>query len=501
MSAAAVLLPSVSKEVRALAWPWLACLACMVMPAVANAPVWLGGLSVPAYFLGTAALGGLSMGHEYTDRTLSLLLTLPARRERLFAIKFGVLAVMLTGLWVAAATVVFGDSRIVSESQDMAALLPVACGLLLAPWLTMVCRNPIGGAVFALAIPGVLFVGGELIGINLYGDTSAMQDFRLTFVSVGTIALCAIGAVMGWWTFTRLEAIDGPGQDVRLPRWPRRSDASSASARLTRHHPFWLLAKKDMALQQLPIVLAAFYVVAWVVTEALASFVFDVEYRHAFAALTLPYGLLLAMLIGSSASATERQIGTLEWQTLLPIATWKQWAVKMVVVFGLALVLALGVPLLLLYLGGLVRPTSPLTLMAASSAITIIILMAAGSLYVSSLSKSVLRALVTSIPVMFGAMLFMQFVLFRIGAVSYTAARRFITGMTPTFGVPIYFVPQRAAGVALTAVFLIIVLRLALSNHRSAERPRTRVLTQTVVMAATMTAGVVAAAVWQASQR
>jgi hypothetical protein len=45
------------------------------------------------------------------------------------------------------------------------------------------------------------------------------------------------------------------------------------------------------------------------------------------------------------------------------------------------------------------------------------------------------------------------------------------------------------------------VLRLALSNHRSAERPRTRVLTQTVVMAATMTAGVVAAAVWQASQR
>jgi len=83
MSVAAVLPSQVTKEFRALALPWLACLACLFLPAVFDAPMFLGGISVPAYFLGTAALGALSIGHEYTGRTLSLLLSLPARRERL----------------------------------------------------------------------------------------------------------------------------------------------------------------------------------------------------------------------------------------------------------------------------------------------------------------------------------------------------------------------------------------------------------------------------------
>ena len=37
---------------------------------------------------------------------------------------------------------------------------------------------------------------------------------------------------------------------------------------------------------------------------------------------------MLALLIGSLASAEERQLGTLEWQGLLPMASWKQWAAK-----------------------------------------------------------------------------------------------------------------------------------------------------------------------------
>jgi ABC-type transport system involved in multi-copper enzyme maturation permease subunit len=476
MSVAAMLPPVISKEVRALALPWLAILTCMLLPVVTDAPIWLGGLSVPAYFLGTAALGGLSVGHEYTDRTLSLLLTLPARRERLFAVKLGVLAVMLLTLWVAASTLVFGDSRFTSESKDMAALLPVLCGLFLAPWLTMACRNPIGGAVFALAVPGVLLVAGELIGISLYGQGPVMQAFRLAVASFGTIGLCAVGAVMGWWTFTHLEAIEGPGEDVRLPRWLRSADTAPA-ARFTRRNPFWLLVKKEIALQQLPLVLAAFYVLAWFVAETLTSWVPGVEYRATFTALTLPYALLLTMVIGSSASAAERQIGTLEWQVLLPIAAWKQWAVKMAVVFGLAIILALGLPVVLLYLGGLVRPASTLQLMAARSALAIIILATAVSVYVSSLSRSGLRALVMSISATFGAALFMQLVVFR------------------------YFVPRQPAMRLLQTGFLIMALRFAFSNHRSAERSGRRVATQVILMAAFVTTGVVAAAVWHAFQR
>ena len=501
MNVAAMLPLPIYKEFRALGLPWLACLACVLAPAVANAPMWLGGLSVPAYFLGTAALGGLSIGHEYNDRTLSLLLTLPVRRERLFAIKLGVLALMLLTLWAVATTLVFGDSRLSDDSSDMAALLPVLYGLFLAPWLTMACRNPVGGAVFALAVPGVLLVVGELIGISLYGYGAVTQDFRVAFASFGTIGLCAVGAVMGWWTFIRLQAIEGPGQDVRLPRWLRTVHASTRVARLTRRHPYWLLVKKEISLQQLPLVVAALYLLAWLFAEALTSFASDVEYRHTFAALTLPYGLLVAMLIGSSGSAAERQIGTLESQILLPIAAWKQWAVKVGVIFGLAIVLALGLPALLLRFGGLVRPASTMSLMAAPSAITIVIIATTVSLYVSSLCRSALRALVLSFPVMFGAQLFLQLVVFRIGDTTYAAARRFFTGMIRTFGVPVYFVPQQAALVILIAGFLIMTLRLAHSNHRSAERPGRRVITQVMLMAAFVTIGVVAAAVWAAARR
>ena len=107
MSLAGVLPSPIYKEVRALALPWLAILACMVAPRVVDAPR-LGPIAVIAYVLGTAALGALSIGHEYTGRTLSLLLSLPARRERLLAVKLGVLAALLLPLWVLA---VYGRVR------------------------------------------------------------------------------------------------------------------------------------------------------------------------------------------------------------------------------------------------------------------------------------------------------------------------------------------------------------------------------------------------------
>ena len=51
-----------------------------------------------AYVLGSVALGALSIGHEYTNRTLTLLLSLPADRRRLYLVKLGVLIPMLLTL-------------------------------------------------------------------------------------------------------------------------------------------------------------------------------------------------------------------------------------------------------------------------------------------------------------------------------------------------------------------------------------------------------------------
>ena len=82
----------------------------------------------------------------------------------------------------------------------------------------MACRSPIAGAVFAVAIPGVLLAAGELIGVAKYGEAPEMYAFRLGFVWFGTLGFCAIGSVMNWWLFARLEAIEGPHEDVLYRR-------------------------------------------------------------------------------------------------------------------------------------------------------------------------------------------------------------------------------------------------------------------------------------------
>ena len=475
--------PAIVKEIRALGLPWLACLVCLTIPPLADAPQWIGGLSAAAYFLGAAALGALSIGHEYNDRTLNMLLSLPVRRERLFATKLGVLAVMLFTLWGVAYTLVFGDPRLPQAAKNMATLLPAMCGLFLAPWLTMVCRNAIGGAVFALAVPAVMLLAGEIIGIRLYGQGAAMEAFRVTFASVGTIGACAVGAVMGWWMFLRLEAIEGQGQAVRLPEWFRVPHRSTSPAQRTKRNPSWLLVQKEIHLQHLSLVLAAFYVLGWLTTGWLATFASDSAYKDTFAALTLPYALLLPILIGASASAAEREMGTLEWQTLLPVAAWKQWAIKAGVVFGVAIAVALGVPAVLLSVSERVHAARIGALTMPAYAIGVVLLLTAGSLYVSSLCRSGLRALVLSMPAMIACMWFLQVVIAYIGIPTYRWAHSMAVTDGHRFAGPRY-VDQPGVAYAVTAIFIGIVLRLAYTNHRSADRPGRRVAAQVLVMAA-----------------
>ena len=65
MSVAAVLPPSSPrKSARSLAW--LACLASHARGCRDEAPRHSVGLAIAAYLFGAAALGALSIGHEYT---------------------------------------------------------------------------------------------------------------------------------------------------------------------------------------------------------------------------------------------------------------------------------------------------------------------------------------------------------------------------------------------------------------------------------------------------
>lgn len=489
----AALLPSVSKEVRALAVPWMVSVACMVALAVANEPRIFGPLALFAYLVGTVALGALSIGHEYTGRTLGLLLTLPVRRGRLLATKFSVLLGMLLTLRLVAETFVFGDMPAPADARQMTSLIPVVCALFLAPWLTMVCRSAIAGAVFALTIPGLLMVIGELLGVALYGHGSVMEAFWKTFMWYGTLGPCAIGALLTWRMFTRLEAIEGLGQDVRLPQWlTARSAAGTAARQFTRRNPVWLLVKKELRLQQLPLALAALYIVeslcvVWVATS------FDAKYGYLFSSLMILHAGLLPLLIGSSASARERQMDTLQSQLLLPMAASAQWAVKVGVVFGLTLCLGLLLPASLVVVARLTSAGAA-PLMQLEPVIVATLLLAGGSLYLSSLCRSGLWALIISMPALVASALFVQLVSRPLGTAAYLAVRQSTASATPQYA----SMDLLPSSYLVAAGFIAIALRFAFINHRSADRPAKRVLLQVIVMGVFVTVGIAAGAAWQA---
>jgi hypothetical protein len=284
----------------------------------------------------------------------------------------------------------------------------------------------------------------------------------------------------------RLEALDAL-EDMRVPQWPRpRATAGAPAASLTKHHPIWLLVSKELRVQQLALVVAGLYLFGWLGIRLLLGSV----YGDLYSALSAVYAPLLAILIGSVASAEERQLGTIEWQVLLPVATSTQWIVKCGVVLGLTALLAIGLPVALAHLSSAVGPRWVLSPGFGS----VVLLLAAGSLYISSLCASGAFALVMSLPITLGAVLFNVVALDPVATVARQAWSRLYYLWTPSGARLGELARWRAFDVLdllLIACFIALVARLAMVNHRFADRSARRVWKHAILMAAFATCRVI----------
>jgi len=424
--------PLVTKEIRALLPAWAATL-CAVGVAAVSGPR-SHGLGAVAYVIGSVTLGSQSVGHEYTHRTLTLLLSQPVERRRLLLTKLAVTSTLLLTL------AAFASLTVLKPDERQLVLGSILCGLFLAPLLTMVCRNALAGPVFAGAMPMWAPPLSDLMGAGVVWAV-ALPAF-------------AVSAVASWRVFMRLEAIDGRGSELRLPQLPRRTRAiDDAPAGARARHPVWLLVKKELHLQQMTFAVAGLWLVIWATALALAPLVPGLP-EFPLAGVGILYGALLAVLIGSLASAEERQNGTLEWQLLLPMAAWQQWAIKVGTVLTLTALLSYAFPLAL-----------------AAGQVGIIgwhagaiVMLTTASLYISSLCRSTVRALMVS-----GA------VLLALGELGLYVAGAF-GGVVPFVAVP---------------MVCILMLWFALENHRSAEHRPERVASQLLWMAAGLALGAI----------
>src|SRR5260221_14604208 len=105
-----------------------------------------------------------------------------------------------------------------------------------------------------------------------------------------------------------------------------------------------MLAKKELRLQQMTFAMVALYALIWTALTIASRLNPEFGREFPIRGVGLLYFALLPLLMGSLASAQERQFGMLQSQAMLPVPRAQQWAVKASVVLVLALLLGVVLP-------------------------------------------------------------------------------------------------------------------------------------------------------------
>jgi beta-lactamase class A len=475
---------AIGKEIRALAPMWAVAMVALAMSGVLRRAGW-GSPANAVFIVGSLALGALSIGHEYQSGTLTLLLSQPVDRGRLFIAKFTALACLLIPLALTNLVVASPGAPFGSRATLALFVLIVGFSLLVAPWMTMIARGPLGGTVFALTAMMAVFVASPMW--QRLSDAVFGGDWR--WWPSPFLIVCLVGAVLGWRAFMRLEALDGD-RDFRMSA---RAGSVVAAHSVSRRTPFAALALKELQLQQMTFIVSALSLAAIVV-------LMWSEHRHyEFATgLTYPASILhlvaIPILAGALASAEERSLGTLEWQILQPIAAWKQWATKASVAIGLAVALGVGGLALMRWLdpgGDLVIGYVSGAGLAGSAFLTAMCValgLSVASLYVSSFSTNALRAALVAVPVIATLIWFGLIVLIPLDAraTSFQFLTRIVEPIVERWHYS-RFTPSEASRardvietVAVSSAIALagLLLRFGLVNHRTSGSSPRRLIRQ-----------------------
>ena len=376
---------SLRKDLRAMS---PALVASVVVMAAATAlrevasssdPAYFGFAATAAYVLGSIALGALSVGHEFTHRTLAWLLVQPTSRASLLKGKLAALGILLAVTagagWLLLSGVNGLDLRLPSIAGRMTVfatgaridtpwsllLLPLACSVFVAPWLTIWSRSVLAGIVFTTALPALSWLGASAALAAHYGIGRPFppqaQQIPLQVLWGWCLVLCAAGAVAGWRQFMQWQAIDGHRDVVPFRGLARDAIFTRTATSTRRRFVPWLLVHKELRLQEGPILLAGLYAVGLFSLRLVVPMVAPDIYLDlclsrcelpTFANhLTIGYAVTSALLVGALASAEERRLGTVSWQLLLPVSRRTQWATKVAVALGMSGVLTYILPGLL----------------------------------------------------------------------------------------------------------------------------------------------------------
>jgi hypothetical protein len=418
-----MLSPLLLKEVRALAPVFFGTAAFVVACSVSTIrPVaFLGPI---AYVAGTIALGSLAIGHEYSYDTLGQILAQPGARRRLVRLKMiALLACLVTLTMVGTLALnrvsgMFGtgaDTLSRSAWQATMLLLPPMLAFSVAPWLSVKCESPLAASIFSLAVYALFWT---MVRFAMPLSTSAPGQFLLarTVLTSAALTVAAFASVGAWRAFLRAETKGHHQGTVVESVVTTVSTQTSRPARIGRPVP--ALVIKELRLQRPAFVVGALFVIGWTVVNVTARN--PSEAGAVFGGITMLYRGLIAVLTGVLASAEERAAGTLPLQTLQPYQASRQWAIKVGIAVTLTLLLggalpslldaaypsvsgstwfgvSLAIPRLSMNVNGF-SGFYPHINLATGSPVGLLLLLSVAALYVSTMCRTTLSALLLSIP-------------------------------------------------------------------------------------------------------
>jgi ABC-type transport system involved in multi-copper enzyme maturation permease subunit len=348
------------KEGRPLFWPWCAVMVTALISLIRplHSIDWIGLLGI---VLGIPLLATLPFGNEFQNRTLSLLLSQPVGRGRIWIEKSCVAFVA-----VASVVLLFAFSPLVTETlpdrgQQVNAVALIFAVVASATYWTLIARSTVGG--IALSAGTVLLIAGFSSLATGIGANSLFLMTHFTSISI-TPLLCYAGLMLwlGERTLARYQVTGNmAGDDLLTTGSNVLLGAFSNRARSNPARPVWNLIHKELRLLRPVWLITVLAVSAW------ACFAFVELLRQQKTEKTLPLAiiafgissaLIIAILAGCLSLGEEKTSGTYAWHRTLPISATRQWSIKLVVALFVSFICAGLIPVLLLIAGRRLFPSA-----------------------------------------------------------------------------------------------------------------------------------------------
>jgi ABC-type transport system involved in multi-copper enzyme maturation permease subunit len=412
----------VKKEIRLLLPVWgMAMLLVVGAPWIVFRRPWsIDGTELALFFGGTVILAVASFGREFSLGTFSFLLSQPAARQRFWGAKVFVLAVAFASLLAAfcfsfqlRANAILANP--VWQDQWYADSMSS-----LKQWVQ---KEPYLGTLFAV----MAFTGGLWAALLFRQVASAFWVALLipAFISLGVswvlppdgflvlagawILYSIAGIWWAWRLFQRAEDAAWIGGTATLPVGRLFNIGSRSAAGPRRRSPLAALIGKELQLHHTTLLCAAGLLVLHFGIIALRKV--DGSFGWTTRALLdgfLSVWLAVPLIIGCSAVAEERRLGTMEEHLCLPVSRRVQFSIKFLVTLFLGALLGAALPWAVESIGGLLGAASSIMKEPASGLfawvqVLVAALAIAGiSFYASTLTPNILQALATAVAAMIG---------------------------------------------------------------------------------------------------